>query len=64
MLIALEFTGQALGRLLCAVYRKQVTANSASSIIILVFGTMGGFMPSFGTITPVLRWLSWLTPVR
>lgn len=63
MLIALECAGQALGRLLCALFRKQVTANSASSVIILVFGTVGGFMPSFGSIPAILRWLSWLTPV-
>lgn len=96
-LIALECAGQALGRLLCAVCRKQVTANSVSSgmeeisyhglfvlpilhirnltlssttsilsffpVIILVFGTVGGFMPPFKMITPFLRWLSWLTPV-
>ena len=63
MLIALECAGQALGRLLCGLYRKQVTANSMSSVIILVFGTVGGFMPSYTFIPPILRWLSWLTPV-
>lgn len=63
MLIALECAGQSLGRLLCAVCRKQVTANSLSSVIILVFGTVGGFMPPYKMITPVLRWLSWVTPV-
>lgn len=63
MLIALECAGQALGRLLCALYRKQVTANSVSSVIILVFGTVGGFMPSHMAIPPILRWLSWVTPV-
>jgi ABC-type multidrug transport system ATPase subunit len=61
-LIGLEFVGQALGRLLCAVYRKQVTANAVSSIVILIFGTVGGFMPSYMDITRLLRWLSWLTP--
>ena len=63
MLIALECAGQALGRLLCGLYRKQVTANSMSSVIILVFGTVGGFMPSYTFIPPILRWLSWVTPV-
>ncbi|KAL9190425.1 hypothetical protein ACHAXT_007636 [Thalassiosira profunda] len=63
MLIALECAGQALGRLLCALYRKQVTANSMSSVIILIFGTVGGFMPSYLSIPPILRWLSWVTPV-
>lgn len=63
MLIALECAGQALGRLLCALYRSMVTANSVSSVIILVFGTVGGFMPSFLSIPPILRWLSWVTPV-
>jgi len=63
MLIALECAGQALGRLLCALYRKQVTANSMSSVVILVFGTVGGFMPSYMSIPPILRWLSWVTPV-
>ena len=62
MLIALEFTGQALGRLLCALCRKQVTANSMSSVVILIFGTVGGFMPNYTTIPPILRWLSWVTP--
>jgi ABC-type lipoprotein export system ATPase subunit len=62
-LIALECVGQALGRLLCAVFRKQVTANAMSSIVILIFGTVGGFMPSYTHIHPILRWLSWLTPV-
>lgn len=38
-LIALEFAGQALGRLLCAVCNKQVTANATSSVVILIFGT-------------------------
>lgn len=63
MLIALECAGQALGRLLCALCRKQVTANALSSVIILVFGTVGGFMPNYGEIHLLLRWLSWLTPV-
>mmetsp|Transcript_17106 Transcript_17106/g.27707 ORF Transcript_17106/g.27707 Transcript_17106/m.27707 type:complete len:136 (-) Transcript_17106:656-1063(-) len=40
MLIALECAGQALGRLLCALYRKRVTANSGSLVIILVFGSL------------------------
>ena len=54
-LIALECAGQALGRLLCALYRKQVTANAMSSIVILIFGTVGGFMPSFGAIVSCMR---------
>ena len=62
-LVALECAGQALGRLLCALCRKQVTANAMSSIIILIFGTVGGFMPSYDAIHPVLQWLSWVTPV-
>jgi hypothetical protein len=62
-LIALECVGQALGRLLCAVFRKQVTANAMSSIVILIFGTVAGFMPSYSQIHPILRWMSWLTPV-
>eukprot|EP00547_Thalassionema_nitzschioides_P003041 CAMPEP_0194205690 /NCGR_PEP_ID=MMETSP0156-20130528/4909_1 /TAXON_ID=33649 /ORGANISM="Thalassionema nitzschioides, Strain L26-B" /LENGTH=1620 /DNA_ID=CAMNT_0038932039 /DNA_START=162 /DNA_END=5024 /DNA_ORIENTATION=+ len=62
-LIALEFAGQALGRLLCAVCNKQVTANAMSSVVILIFGTVGGFMPPYGGIVPLLRWLSWITPV-
>ena len=63
ILIGLESAGQALGRLLCALCRKQVTANAMSSVVILLFGTVGGFMPSYGAIHPILRWLSWLTPV-
>ena len=62
-LVALECAGQALGRLLCALCRKQVTANAMSSVVILIFGTVGGFMPSYGEIHPILQWLSWLTPV-
>lgn len=49
-LIALECVGQALGRFLCAVFRKQVTANAMSSIVILIFGTVGGFMPPYSQI--------------
>lgn len=61
-LIGLEFVGQAFGRLLCAVSRKQVYANSLSSVCILIFGTVAAFMPSYDTIPGVLRWLSWVTP--
>lgn len=62
-LIALECVGQALGRLLCALLRKQVSANAMSSVLILMFGTVAGFMPQYSSITWVLRWLSWVTPV-
>lgn len=62
VLIGLEFVGQAFGRFLCAVSRKQVTANSLSSVIILFFGTVAGFMPNYEAIPPVFRWLSWITP--
>jgi ABC-type multidrug transport system fused ATPase/permease subunit len=62
-LVALECVGQALGRLLCAACRKQATANAMSSVVILIFGTVGGFMPSYSQIHPILRWISWLTPV-
>ena len=41
-LIALECVGQAMGRLLVSLYRKQVTANVLSSVVILIFGTVGG----------------------
>jgi ABC-type multidrug transport system permease subunit len=61
-LIGLEFVGQAFGRLLCAVSRKQVSANSLSSVLILIFGTVASFMPSYNAIPGVLRWLSWVTP--
>jgi hypothetical protein len=61
-LIGLEFVGQAFGRLLCAVSRKQVHANSLSSVFILVFGTVASFMPGYDDIPPILRWLSWITP--
>ncbi len=33
-----------------------------SSVVILIFGTVGGFMPNYSTIPPILRWLSWVTP--
>lgn len=62
-LIGLEFVGQAFGRLLCALFRKQVSANAMSTIVIIGWGTVAGFMPSYSGITWVLRWLSWLTPV-
>jgi hypothetical protein len=55
--------GQALGRLLCALLRKQVSANAMSSVLILLCGTVAGFMPQYTSITWVLRWLSWITPV-
>jgi len=61
-LIGLEFCGQALGRLLCATSRKQIFANIMSTIVILVFGTVAGFMPSYADIPPILQWLSWVTP--
>jgi ABC-type multidrug transport system fused ATPase/permease subunit len=61
-LIGLEFVGQAFGRLLCAISRKQVHANSLSSVFILVFGTVASFMPGYDDIPPILRWLSWITP--
>jgi hypothetical protein len=61
-LIGLEFVGQAFGRLLCALSRKQVHANSLSSVFILVFGTVASFMPGYDDIPPILRWLSWITP--
>ena len=63
VLIGLEFVGQAFGRLLCALFRKQVSANAMSTVIIIGFGTVAGFMPSYSAIPWVLRWLSWLTPV-
>jgi len=62
ILIGLEFVGQALGRLLSAVSQKQIFANIMSSVIILVFGTVAGFMPNYKSIPAVLRWLSWFTP--
>jgi ABC-type multidrug transport system permease subunit len=62
-LVGLEFVGQALGRLLVALIRKQVSANAWSTVLIIGFGTVAGFMPSYRGIPPVLRWLSWLTPV-
>jgi ABC-type multidrug transport system ATPase subunit/ABC-type multidrug transport system permease subunit len=62
-LIGLECVGQAFARVLCAFSRTQVSANVTSSLCILLFATVGGFMPSYDTITWVLRWLSWLTPV-
>jgi hypothetical protein len=61
-LVGLEFVGQAFGRLLCALSRKQVHANSLSSVFILVFGTVAGFMPGYDDIPPIFRWLSWITP--
>lgn len=62
-LIGLECVGQAFARFLCAVSRTQVSANVASSLCILLFATVGGFMPAYSTISWVLRWLSWITPV-
>lgn len=62
VLIGLECVGQAFGRLLCAVARKQVYANTLSSVFLLIFGTVAGFMPTYEAIPPVLQWLSWLTP--
>eukprot|EP00804_Cyclotella_cryptica_P004684 CCRYP_019117-RB/>CCRYP_019117-RB protein AED:0.07 eAED:0.07 QI:237/0.87/0.88/1/0.75/0.66/9/271/1508 len=62
-LIGLECVGQAFARVLCALSRTQVSANVASSLFILLFATVGGFMPTYDAITWVLRWLSWLTPV-
>lgn len=62
-LCALECVGQALGRLLTSLFRKQVSANAASSVVILVFGTVGGFMPNYTGLPPILRWISWLTPI-
>mmetsp|Transcript_19839 Transcript_19839/g.41589 ORF Transcript_19839/g.41589 Transcript_19839/m.41589 type:complete len:160 (-) Transcript_19839:672-1151(-) len=63
MLFALKCVGQALSRLLCTLYQKQVTANSSSLVIILVFSTMGGLMPSYASIPSILRWLGWVTPI-
>jgi ATP-binding cassette subfamily G (WHITE) protein 2 (SNQ2) len=62
-LIGLEFVGQAFGRLLCSLVRKEVSANAVSSVCILIFATVGGFMPPFGQIPAIFRWLSWVTPV-
>ncbi|KAL7471875.1 hypothetical protein ACHAXS_012182 [Conticribra weissflogii] len=62
-LIGLECVGQAFARVLIAFSRTQVSANVASSLLILLFATVGGFMPAFKEITPALRWLSWITPV-
>jgi hypothetical protein len=60
--MCLECAGQALGRLLCAVSRTQVQATTMSSVCILIFGTVAGFMPGFDSIPTILRWLSWVTP--
>lgn len=62
-LIGLECVGQAFGRVLCALSRTQVSANVTSSLCILLFATVGGFMPAYGSVTWLLRWLSWITPV-
>lgn len=62
-LIGLESFGQAFARVLCALSRTQVSANVASSLLILLFATVGGFMPTYDSIPWLLRWLSWLTPV-
>jgi hypothetical protein len=47
VLVGLEFVGQALGRLLCAVSAKQVLANTLSSVGILLFGMVAGIMPGY-----------------
>jgi ABC-2 type transporter len=44
------------------VSRTQVLANTTSSVCILIFGTVAGFMPGFDSIPVILRWLSWVTP--
>jgi ABC-type multidrug transport system fused ATPase/permease subunit len=62
ILIGLEFVGQSCGRVFVSLMRKQVSATALSSVVILIFGSIAGFMPSYGEITWVLRWLSWLTP--
>ena len=62
-LIGLESFGQAFARVLCAFSRTQVIANVASSLLILLFATVGGFMPTYANIPLILRWLSWVTPV-
>jgi ABC-type multidrug transport system permease subunit len=62
-LIGLEFVGQAFGRLFCVLFRKQVSANAMSTVVIIGWGTVAGFMPSYGGIPPILQWLSWVTPV-
>ena len=62
ILIGLEFVGQALGRLLCSISRKQIFANILSSVVILIFGTVAGFMPAYDSIPVLLQWLSWVTP--
>mmetsp|Transcript_2365 Transcript_2365/g.3498 ORF Transcript_2365/g.3498 Transcript_2365/m.3498 type:complete len:1027 (-) Transcript_2365:2652-5732(-) len=63
VLIGLEFVGQSFGRLLCAVMRKQVSASAVSSVSILVFAAVAGFMPAYRSIVWLIRWASWLTPV-
>lgn len=62
VMVAMEFVGLALGRLICAVSRTQVVAKSVISVACLIFATVAGFMPSFGQIPTVLRWMSWFSP--
>ena len=58
----MELVGLSLGRLFCAVSRTQVLAKSVVSVATLLFSTVAGFMPKYGQIPRILRWLSWLSP--
>jgi ATP-binding cassette, subfamily G (WHITE), member 2, PDR len=62
VMISMELVGLALGRLFCAISRTQVMAKSVVSVATLLFSTVAGFMPKYGQIPRIFRWMSWLSP--
>ena len=60
--MAMELVGLALGRLFCAISRTQVMAKSVVSVATLLFSTIAGFMPKYGQIPAIFRWMSWVSP--
>lgn len=63
VLAALEMAGQAFARFVSSVSKEQIYATSLSSIWMLVFGSVSGFMPGYTDIPVIFRWMSWVTPV-
>ena len=63
ILAALEMAGQAFARFISSVSKEQIYATSLSSIWMLVFGSVSGFMPGYTDIPVIFRWMSWVTPV-
>jgi ATP-binding cassette subfamily G (WHITE) protein 2 (SNQ2) len=62
ILVALEMVGQAMGRVVSLLSPTQIMATMVSTLTVLVWGSLSGYMPSYPGLPAWLKWANWLTP--